>query len=143
MTNKTTIMRTSIILALALVIVGLTYAANQAGAFQNIGTEHSEGAEFGMHLPAPDNNAIGAQTSVRPERSGHRPGEGRGHADGEMGGLVALVPITMPSSTSQSVLTEPLGSITGSFAPCMQVVDFMNTMGSLGMGMPASAAWSE
>ncbi len=84
------IMRTSIILALALVIVGLTYAANQAGAFQNIGTEHSEGAEFGMHLPAPDNNAIGAQTSVRPERSGHRPGEGRGHADGEMGGISSL-----------------------------------------------------
>ena len=32
--------------------------------------------------------------------------------------------MTMPSSTSQSVLTEPLGSMTGSFGPWMHEVAF-------------------
>ncbi|MCY1232626.1 hypothetical protein D9M72_451280 [compost metagenome] len=50
--------------------------------------------------------------------------------------------MTTPSSTSQSDLTEPLGSITGSFGPWMQLVAFMKTMGSLGTGRPDSAAWS-
>ena len=50
--------------------------------------------------------------------------------------------MTMPSSTSQSPLTEPLGSITGSFGPWMQLVAFMKTTGSFGIGMPDSAAWS-
>jgi hypothetical protein len=51
--------------------------------------------------------------------------------------------MTMPSSTSQSVFTEPRGSITGSLAPWMQLVAFMKTMGSAGIGMLDSAAWSE
>ena len=46
----------------------------------------------------------------------------------------------MPSSTSQSVLTEPGGSTSGSNGPLMQVVAFMKRMGSAGMGMPASFA---
>jgi hypothetical protein len=53
------------------------------------------------------------------------------------------VPITTPSSTSQSVLVEPFGSTMPSFGPVMQVVAFMKTIGSAGTGMPDSAAWSE
>ena len=55
----------------------------------------------------------------------------------------ACVPMTMPSSTSQSSLVEFFGCITSSFGPLMQVVAFMNTIGSVGTGMPASSAWSE
>ena len=36
----------------------------------------------------------------------------------------------------------PRGSITGSFGPWMQLVAFMNTTGSFGIGTPDSAAWS-
>ena len=40
--------------------------------------------------------------------------------------------MTTPSSTSQSILVEPRGFSTVSFGPTMQLVAFMNTMGSLG-----------
>jgi hypothetical protein len=53
------------------------------------------------------------------------------------------VPITTPSSTSQSSLVEFLGWITSSLGPLMQVVAFMKTIGSEGIGSPASLAWSE
>ena len=49
----------------------------------------------------------------------------------------------MPSSTSQSSLVEFFGWIMSSFGPLMQVVAFMNTIGSAGIGRPASLAWSE
>jgi hypothetical protein len=39
-------------------------------------------------------------------------------------------------------LTEARGSITGSLGPWMQLVAFMNTTGSFGIGTPDSAAWS-
>ena len=50
--------------------------------------------------------------------------------------------MTTPSSTSQSVLVLPGGSRSASSGPWMQVVAFMNTIGSAGAAMPASAAWS-
>ena len=46
----------------------------------------------------------------------------------------------MPNSTSQSDFLEPLGSMTLSSGPWMQEIALVNTMGSLGMGMPDSAA---
>ena len=49
----------------------------------------------------------------------------------------------MPSSTSQSSLVDAGGWMTSSFGPLMQVVAFMKTIGSAGIGMPASLAWSE
>ena len=51
--------------------------------------------------------------------------------------------MTMPSSTSQSSLVEFFGWMTSSLGPLMQVVAFMNTIGSDGIGSPASFAWSE
>ena len=51
--------------------------------------------------------------------------------------------MTIPSSTSQSSLVEPRGATTGSFGPLIAVVAFMNRIGSLGIGEPVSAAWSE
>src|SRR2546425_4456748 len=51
--------------------------------------------------------------------------------------------MTTPSSTSQSSLVEFFGWMTSSFGPLMQVVAFMNTIGSDGIGSPASLAWSE
>ena len=51
--------------------------------------------------------------------------------------------MTTPSSTSQSDFLESLGNMTSSFAPWMQVVAFMKTIGSVGTGMFDSAAWSE
>ncbi len=50
--------------------------------------------------------------------------------------------MTMPNSTSQSDFLEPLGSITSSLAPWMQEMALVNTIGSAGMGMFDSAAWS-
>ena len=38
--------------------------------------------------------------------------------------------MTTPSSTSQSILVEPRGFSTVSLGPTMQLVAFMNTMGS-------------
>jgi hypothetical protein len=52
------------------------------------------------------------------------------------------VPITTPSSTSQSDFCESSGNITLSFGPFSDVLAFRNTIGSVGSGMPASAAWS-
>ena len=51
--------------------------------------------------------------------------------------------MTTPSSTSQSSLVEFFGWMTSSFGPLMQVVAFMKTIGSDGIGRPASLAWSE
>jgi hypothetical protein len=51
--------------------------------------------------------------------------------------------MTMPSSTSQSSLLDPFGMIVSSFGPQMQVVTLLKMIGSFGIGMPASAAWSE
>ncbi len=52
------------------------------------------------------------------------------------------VPMTMPSSTSQSVLSAPGGMRTASVGPLSALVAFMNSTGSAGAGKPASAAWS-
>ena len=55
---------------------------------------------------------------------------------------LALVPITMPSSTSQSGLVEPLGITTSSFGPWKAPSDFRKMIGSVGGVAPVSAAWS-
>ena len=54
----------------------------------------------------------------------------------------ARVPMTMPSSTSQSVLVAPGGMRTSSLGPLSAVTAFMNSTGSAGGCMPASLAWS-
>ena len=54
----------------------------------------------------------------------------------------ARLPITRPSSTSQSSLVEPRGFSTGSFGPQIEVMAFRKMIGSLGIGEPTSAAWS-
>ncbi len=51
-------------------------------------------------------------------------------------------PITTPSSTSQSVFSDPRGISTGSFGPQMALVAFMKITGSGGTLSPDSAAWS-
>ncbi len=50
------------------------------------------------------------------------------------------LPMTMPSSTSQSVFCEPRGIMTGSFGPLRQEIAFVKMIGSEGAGRPASAA---
>ena len=50
--------------------------------------------------------------------------------------------MTMPSSTSQSVFSAPRGISTSSFGPMIALVGFMNRIGSAGIGMSASAAWT-
>src|ERR1700722_6621574 len=50
--------------------------------------------------------------------------------------------MTMASSTSQSVLVEPLGIMTSSFGPTTQDRALLKRTGSLGTGMPDSAAGS-
>jgi hypothetical protein len=52
------------------------------------------------------------------------------------------LPITMPSSTSQSVLVEPRGMRTSSFGPISVFGDLVNRIGSSGTAAPVSAAWS-
>ena len=54
----------------------------------------------------------------------------------------ARLPMTMASSTSQSVFTLLRGITTSSFGPCSEPSDFRNMIGSLGIGAPVSAAWS-
>jgi hypothetical protein len=48
--------------------------------------------------------------------------------------------MTMPSSTSQSVLVEPRGSSMSSFGPLTALVHFAKTTGSCGSARPDSAA---
>ena len=89
------IMRTIIILAVALLVVGITFAANQAGLFQNIASGRTEHAEFNMPL---DGSAAGTQTHIRPERPGHMRGQdgerGMGRdGEGGAGGFGALMEI--------------------------------------------------
>ena len=48
----------------------------------------------------------------------------------------------MPSSISQSSLVEPFGMMVLSFGPQMQLGALLKMIGSGGIGMPASAAWS-
>ena len=60
----------------------------------------------------------------------------------ETGATVPPEPITIPSSTSQSVLTEPRGIITSSLGPQIALVALVNTTGSGGTVRPDSAAWS-
>ena len=55
---------------------------------------------------------------------------------------LARVPMTTASSTSQSSLVEPRGFSTSSFGPHSALFAFMKTIGSAGIGMPDSAAWS-
>ena len=52
----------------------------------------------------------------------------------------AFFPITIPSSTSQSVSTEFLGISMLSLGPTTAEVAFENRIGSLGTGSPLSAA---
>ena len=47
-----------------------------------------------------------------------------------------------PSSTSQSVFSDPRGIRTSSSGPPIALVAFMNRIGSFGIGAPVSAAWS-
>ena len=50
--------------------------------------------------------------------------------------------MTTPSSTSQSVFSEPRGMTTSSSGPMIAEVAFENTIGSRGTAAPDSAAWS-
>jgi hypothetical protein len=50
--------------------------------------------------------------------------------------------MTMPSSTSQSPFAAFLGSTTSSSGPLIDDGAFMNRIGSSGMGLPVSSAWS-
>ena len=51
--------------------------------------------------------------------------------------------MTTPSSTSQSLFTEPFGSTTASLQPTSALVGLWKMIGSFGIGEPVSAAWSE
>ena len=51
--------------------------------------------------------------------------------------------MTMPSSTSQSSLLDSFGIMVSSLGPTMQEGALLKMIGSFGIGMPASAAWSE
>ena len=55
----------------------------------------------------------------------------------------ASLPMTMPSSTSQSVFTLFLGIKILSYGPMTVLAALRNTMGSVGIAMPDSLAWSE
>ena len=55
----------------------------------------------------------------------------------------ASLPITTPSSTSQSVFTDFLGISTLSLGPIIELVAFENIIGSGGTFCPVSSAWSE
>ena len=55
----------------------------------------------------------------------------------------ASFPITIPSSTSQSNFFEPDTISTSSLGPTIQLVAFINMIGSEGTSAPVSAAWSE
>ena len=50
--------------------------------------------------------------------------------------------IARNAETGVSVFTEPLGIITSSSGPTMQLVALLNRIGSLGIGAPVSLAWS-
>jgi hypothetical protein len=52
------------------------------------------------------------------------------------------LPITTPSSTSQSVFSDPFGISRSSSGPTMLEVAFMKRIGSFGSAMLDSAAWS-
>ena len=54
----------------------------------------------------------------------------------------ARVPITTPSSTSQSPATDPSGRTTSSSGPASEVMALVKTTGSSGGAMPDSRAWS-
>ena len=56
--------------------------------------------------------------------------------------LRAWLPITMPSSTSQSRRVKPSGGTMSSSGPARQLVHLGNITGSAGTGMPDSTAWS-
>ena len=51
--------------------------------------------------------------------------------------------MTMPSSISQSSFEESRGMMVLSFGPQIHDGALLKMIGSLGIGMPASAAWSE
>jgi hypothetical protein len=51
--------------------------------------------------------------------------------------------MTTPSSTSQSVFSDPRGIRRSSFGPTIAEVAFMKMIGSGGTVAPVSAAWSE
>ena len=51
--------------------------------------------------------------------------------------------MTTPSSTSQSVFSEPRGMNTSSYGPTTADGSFMNITGRSGVAAPVSAAWSE
>ena len=50
------------------------------------------------------------------------------------------LPMTTPSSTSQSVFSEPRGTMMSSFGPHTAELAFMNRIGSSGTVAPVSAA---
>ena len=52
------------------------------------------------------------------------------------------LPITIPSSTSQSVFVAPRGMRTSSQGPTIVFGDLVNRIGSSGTVCPVSAAWS-
>ena len=54
--------------------------------------------------------------------------------------LIAFLPITKPNSTSQSVCSDPLGTIIGSLGPTIQLVNLEKIIGSFGMGRFCSSA---
>ena len=52
----------------------------------------------------------------------------------------ATLPITTPSSTSQSVFTLSLGIVSASSGPARQEAALAKTIGSFGQGLPVSSA---
>ena len=56
--------------------------------------------------------------------------------------MIAFLPITKPSSTSQSVWLDTFGITIGSLGPVIQLVNFENIIGSFGIGKFCSSAWS-
>src|SRR5690242_17193743 len=55
---------------------------------------------------------------------------------------LALVPMIAAISTSQSSLVEPRGFSTASLGPDSEVLAFKKKIGSEGIGLPVSLAWS-
>ena len=51
-----------------------------------------------------------------------------------------VLPIIKANSTSQSLFLEFLGMITSSLGPVMELIAFMKTIGSVGMGLLVSSA---
>ena len=99
------------------------------------------GRRWGRSCPSPTGRT--ARAGIRaPTRRCRCNSRRRGKAPDFRSRSSLREPITIASSTSQSVFTEPFGIMTSSFGPTTQLGALLNSTGSLGTGMPNSAAWS-